>query len=70
MTMNMLKWPKMGFKHIYFVSYNFRRRRGVTTLIWNAVNYEHIAEYEDKEGRFVTITGKIEGMMMTRVTVL
>ncbi len=30
-----------------------------------AVNYEHISEYKDKEGRFVTITGKIEGMMMS-----
>ena len=32
----------------------------MATLISNAVNYEHISEHKDKEGRFVMVIGKIE----------
>lgn len=33
----------------------------MATLIYDAVNYEHISEHKDSEGRFVMVTGKIEG---------
>ena len=38
-------------------------------LIFSAVNYEHIAEHKDNEGRFVMITGKIEGTVMRLLNV-
>jgi len=37
----------------------------VATLISNAVNYEHISEHKDKEGRFVTVIGRIEGVVIS-----
>lgn len=57
------KLNKLGFKHVYFSSYGPGRRRGVATLISGAVNYEHISEHKDKEGRFVLVIGKIEGIV-------
>ena len=38
-------------------------------LISSAVNYEHISEHKDNEGRFVMITGKIEGIVMSLLNV-
>lgn len=34
-------------------------------LISRVVNYEHISEYKDKEGRYVITTGKIDGIEVT-----
>lgn len=38
-------------------------------LISSAVNYEHISEHKDKEGRFVMVTGKIEGAVISLLNV-
>lgn len=59
-----LKLVKMGFKEVYFASYKSVRKRGVAILIAKKLNYEHISEIRDKEGRFVLITGKIEGRLV------
>uniref|UniRef100_A0AAV2MH32 Uncharacterized protein n=1 Tax=Knipowitschia caucasica TaxID=637954 RepID=A0AAV2MH32_KNICA len=37
---------------------------GEATLISGAVNYEHISEHRDKEGRYVMITGKSTGKVL------
>ena len=37
----------------------------MATLIFSAVHYEHISEHKDKEGRFVMVTGKIEGIVIS-----
>lgn len=50
------KLNKSGFKHVYFSSHGSGKRRGVATLISGAVNYEHISEHKDTEGRFVMVT--------------
>lgn len=63
------KLNKQGFKHVCFSSHGSGRRRGVATLISKAVNYEHISEYNDKEGRFVMVTGKLEGIVITLLNV-
>uniref|UniRef100_A0A3Q3A4Q3 Reverse transcriptase domain-containing protein n=1 Tax=Kryptolebias marmoratus TaxID=37003 RepID=A0A3Q3A4Q3_KRYMA len=63
------KLNKQGFKHVYFSSHGSGRRRGMATLISKAVNYEHISEYKDNEGRFVIITGKVEGIVITLLNV-
>ena len=38
-------------------------------LISSALQYEHIAEYKDKEGKFVLITGKIDGVLISLINV-
>lgn len=63
------KLNKSGFKNVYFSSHGSGKRRGVATLISGAVNYEHISEHKDSEGRFVMVTGKIEGIVMSLLNV-
>lgn len=41
----------------------------MATLISGAVNYEHISEHKDSKGRFVMVTGKIEGIVMSLLNV-
>lgn len=59
------KLNKMGFKHVFYSSHSSGRRRGVAILITETLNYEHISEYTDKEGRYIMITGRIEGTLTT-----
>lgn len=63
------KLRREGFKNVFSSSYKGGHRRGVAILISNAINYEHISELQDGEGRFVKITGKIEGQEMTFINV-
>lgn len=62
-----LKLKKLGFKHVFYSSHSSGRRRGVATLISGVLNYEHLSEYKDNEGRYVMITGKIEGTTLLNV---
>lgn len=34
-------------------------------LVYGALNYEHISEYKDKEGRYIMVTGKIDGITLS-----
>ena len=63
------KLNKSGFKHVYSSSYKSGPRRGVAILISRTVNYEHISEIKDKEGRFILIIGKIEGTIVSLLNV-
>lgn len=63
------KLNKMGFKHVYFSSHSSGRRRGVAILISGVLNYEHIVEHKDSEGRFILIIGKIDGVLITLINV-
>lgn len=63
------KLNRSGFKEICFSSYGSGRRRGVATLLSGAVNHEHISEHKDKEGRFLMVTGKIEGIVTSLLDV-
>lgn len=60
-----LKLKQRGFKWIFSSSYKYGHRRGVAILISNQVNYEHLSEKKDKEGRFICIKGKINGTQVT-----
>ncbi|XP_072114005.1 3-hydroxy-3-methylglutaryl-CoA reductase a isoform X1 [Mobula birostris] len=53
----------------FYSSYKLSHKRGVATLISSTLNYEHISETKDKEGRFVKITGRIEGTEITLLNV-
>lgn len=57
------------FRHVFFSSYKLGHRRGVAILISSRLNYEHLSETKDKEGRFVSITGRIEGTEITLLNV-
>lgn len=63
------KLNKMGFKYVFYSSHSSGRRRGVAILITGALNYEHLSEYTDKEGRYIMITGRIEGTLTTLLNV-
>lgn len=55
----------MGFKYVFSLSYKSGHRRRVAILVSSTINYEHISEVKDTEGRFVLITGKVEGILMS-----
>ncbi len=59
------KLRRGGFKHVFYSSYKSGHRRGSAILVSNQVQYEHISEVKDKEGRYVMITGRIDGLMVT-----
>lgn len=44
-----------------YLPYNSGYRRGVATLIPQRLSFEHTSETEDSKGRYVLISGKIEG---------
>lgn len=64
-----LKLKRMGFRHVFSSADGANHKKGVATLISNAINYEHISEVIDEEGRFVSNTGKIEGSLVTIINV-
>lgn len=47
-----------------YSSYKSGHRRGTAILISNQVHYKHISETKDKEGLYVMIIGRIEGLMV------
>lgn len=59
------KLTKMGFKYVFSSSHKSGHNRGVAILVSSTINYERISEFKDKEGGFVLITGKVEGILMT-----
>ena len=63
------KLKRMGFRHVFSSSYKSGHKRGVATLISSSLNYEHLSEIHDEAGRFVRITGKIEGTEITLLNV-
>jgi len=63
------KLNRMGVKHVYSSSYKSGHKRGVAILISRRVNYEHLSELTNPEGRFVMIIGKLEGITVTFLNV-
>lgn len=64
-TQEHVKLRKFGYLNSFFSSCKNNRRRGVTTLISNSVNFELIKEKGDKEGRYIIVIGKIDNVMVT-----
>lgn len=54
----------MGFSQVYHSSYKSGRRIDITKI-----SFEHISEVIDEEGRFVTVTGKTDDMLVTRCNI-
>ncbi len=59
----------MGFKYVFSSSVKSKHKRCEATLISSTLNYEHISEISDDEGRFVRITGRLEGSEITILNV-
>lgn len=50
------KLRRARFKHLFYSSYKSEHRRGSAILISSQVQYEHISEIKDKEGRLLSGT--------------
>lgn len=59
------KLKRMGFSKVYYSSYKSGHRRGVAILISHKVHFEKVKELKDKEGRYILVEGKIEGVEIT-----
>lgn len=55
---------RKGFKYAFSSSFNSKRKRGVAILI-SGMNYKHISEISNEEGRFVRVTGRMERSEIT-----
>uniref|UniRef100_A0AAQ6ABA7 Reverse transcriptase domain-containing protein n=1 Tax=Amphiprion ocellaris TaxID=80972 RepID=A0AAQ6ABA7_AMPOC len=64
-----VKLKKQGFKYVFASSYKSTHKRGVAILISNSLTYEHESEITDDSGRFIKITGKLEGSEVTLLNV-
>lgn len=63
------KLKRMGFSKVYYSSYKSGHRRGVAILISQRVTFEQLSEIKDKEGRYLLVSGKIEGVQITLLNV-
>lgn len=63
------KLNRMGHSKVYFSSHSSGRRRGVAILLSNKVNFHFISEDKDKEGRYIMVKGKIDGVLVSLLNV-
>lgn len=63
------KFKKLGYTNSFFSSCRNSRRRGVLTLISNAINFEVLEEDCDKDGRYVVVKGRIDNIMVSLINV-
>lgn len=59
------KLQRMGLSRVYCSSYKSGRRRGVAILISQTVSFELLSKVTDKEGRYIIVSGKIDGVTIT-----
>lgn len=59
------KLKRMGFSKVYYSFYKSGHRRGVAILISHKIPFEQLKETKDKEGRYILVAGKIEGVEIT-----
>lgn len=64
-----LRLKRKGFKYVFSSSVKSKHKRGVVIHISGALNYEHISEISDEEGRFVRAAGRMEGSEITILNV-
>ena len=59
----------MGFKNLYYSSYNKSNSRGVAILIPSRVNFQLISQINDKEGCYILVKGYIDNKEVTLLNV-
>ena len=63
------KPKKRGLNQIFSASYKFGPRRGVSVLIAEGLYFETQFEIKDKEGRYIMVGGRFEGIEVTFLNV-
>ena len=63
------KLKRMGFSKVYYSYYRTGHRRGVAILISHKIPFELTSEIKDKEGRYILISGNIDGNPITLLNV-
>lgn len=60
---------KLGFRQVFSSPFKSGHKSGVAILISGALAYEHISETVYDGGRFIKISGRIEGSVITSLNV-
>ena len=63
------KLKRSGFIQEFSASYKLGRRRGVSILISNKINFEQLKTLKDKEGRYVLVKGRLEGELVSLLNI-
>lgn len=63
------KLKRMGFSQVYHSSCKSGHKRGVAILLSHRVKFEKNSEVKDNEGRYLLVSGKIEGIQITLLNV-
>lgn len=64
-----VKLKRSGYNQIFSASYKKGHRRGVAIIVSTKLTFDKIKELSDREGRFVMVKGKLEGEMVTFLSV-
>lgn len=59
----------LGFSKVYYFAYKSGHKRGVAILLSHRVQFEKTSEIKDREGRYLLVSGKIEGVQITLLNV-
>lgn len=63
------KLKRNGFTQVYSSSYSSGHRRGVAVLISGRIPFQKVKVIGDKEGRYVLVKGKIEGVLVSLLNI-
>lgn len=63
------KLQKFGFRNVFYSSFKTTHKRGVAVLIHNSLYFELTKQIRDKEGRYILVQGKIEGSLVTLLSI-
>lgn len=58
------KLKRNGFTQVYASSYKSGHRRGVAILISGKIPFQELGVLSDKEGRYVLVKGRLEGILV------
>lgn len=64
-----VKLKRSGYNQIFSASYKKGHRRGVAIIVSTKLTFDKIKELSDREGRFVMVKVKLEGEVMTFLSV-
>lgn len=59
------KLKSFGYRNTFYSTFKGGRKRGVSILIPNSINFELTKEIKDKEGRYIMVIGKLENREVT-----
>lgn len=63
------KLKKNGYSQVYASSYKLGHRRGVAILISNKIPFQNVLTICDKEGRYILVKGRLEGILISFLNV-